>query len=71
MAADGKHFLGFETGNHFDLAEKINALITNKPLNNCFSTAAKQLCNEKYSWIILASKYLNMYDSVGKIGTQG
>lgn len=66
MATDGKHFLGFETGSHSDLAEQINALIDDGLAKNCLSTAAKRLCNEQYSWNILANEYLNMYKSVRK-----
>jgi glycosyltransferase involved in cell wall biosynthesis len=70
MANDGQHFLGFETGNHADLAEKINALINDEPAKNCFSSAAKRLCDERYSWNILANKYLHMYKSVRKTHPQ-
>lgn len=67
MANDGQHFLGFESGDPADLAEKINTLINDEQAKNCLSSAAKHLCDERYSWNILAKKYLHMYESVRKM----
>jgi glycosyltransferase involved in cell wall biosynthesis len=64
MASDGKHFLGFASGNHIDLAQKIIALINDESKKAELRATAKQLCNEKYSWHMLVDSYLKMYDAV-------